>query len=74
MFNNAKKQFQFITEVAEKHAEEKTKLDRELITTAGKLEVEKKVVQTLKKAKQTLESRIERYEEDINELTNEIVC
>ncbi len=74
MFSNAHKQFRFMTELAEKRQEEKTKLDLQLNMVTGKLNKEKKEVKSLRKKKQTLETQAERYQDDIVELKKEVVC
>jgi chromosome segregation ATPase len=74
MFGNAQKQFRLITEISEKRQEERTKLDLQLAAVAGKLNKEKKEVKSLRKKKQTLETQIEKCQDDIVELKKEVVC
>jgi chromosome segregation ATPase len=74
MFGNAQKQFRLITEISEKRHEERTKLDLQLAAVAGKLNKEKKEVKSLRKKKQTLETQIEKCQDDIVELKKEVVC
>ena len=74
MFGNAHKQFRFITEVSEKRQEERAKLDMQLVTVTGKLNKEKKDVKSLRKKKQTLETQVEKCQDDITELKKEVVC
>ena len=74
MFGNAHKQFRYMTELAEKRQDEKIKLDVQFTTVSGKLSKEKKEVKALRKKKQTLETQIERCQDDIVELKKEVVC
>ena len=73
MFGNAHKQFRIITEISEKRQEEKAKLDMQIVAVAGKLNKEKKEVKCLRKKKQTLETQVERCQDDIAELKKEVV-
>lgn len=63
-----------MNEVSERRQEDATKLDLQLITVTGKLTKEKKEVKALRKKKQTLETQIEKCQDDIVELKKEVVC
>lgn len=73
MFGNANKQFRLMSDLAEKRQEEKLKLELQLNNVTGKLNKEKKEVKSLRKLKETLQSQVERFQDDIIELKREVV-
>lgn len=73
-FGNAHKQFRFMTELAEKRLQQKTKIELQLNAVTGKLNNEKKEVKSLRQKKQILETQVERCQDDIVELRKEVVC